>query len=108
MSRSYRVSVKERQNRTLRAEDRVSTELELIEVLPCEEMAGLLHDELQRRGFKEEDGEMVRRQKGVTIRVDPASATVTVSAEASQKVDLESERTGSAYDDIGPNSKQVK
>ena len=108
MSRAYRVRVKESSNRTIRAEDRVSTELEMIEVLPCEQMAGLLHDELQRRGFKEEDGQMVRNQKGVTIAIDPESATVSVTAEASQDVALESEKTGSAYDDAGPNSKQVE
>jgi hypothetical protein len=108
MSRSYRVSVKESENRVLRAEDRVSTCLEIIEVLPPEQMAGLLKDELKKRGFVEEDGKLVRREKGVTVTVDPETATVTVSAEASQNVDLESERTGSAYDDAGPNSKQVR
>jgi hypothetical protein len=108
MSRAYRVSVKESQNRTIRAEDRVSTELEMIEVLPCEQMAGLLHDELKRRGFTEKDGELVRTRKGVTVSVDPASATVSVSAEATQDVSLESEKTGSAYDDAGPSSRQMK
>ncbi|HZU37610.1 MAG TPA: hypothetical protein VFA18_16945, partial [Gemmataceae bacterium] len=50
MSRSYRVSVKESARRTIRAEDRVSTGLEILEVLPPEQMAGLLRDELERRG----------------------------------------------------------
>ena len=39
MSRSYRVSVRECQNRTIRAEDHVSTQLEILEVLPPEQMA---------------------------------------------------------------------
>src|SRR5438874_13251058 len=99
MSRSYRVSVKESENRVLRAEDQVSTCLEIIEVLPPEQMAGLLRDELKKRGFVEEDGQLVRREKGVTVTVDPATATVTVSAEAARNVALEAERSGSAWDD---------
>ena len=42
MSRSYRISVRECVNRVIRAEDRVSTNLEMLEVLPPEQMAGLL------------------------------------------------------------------
>ncbi len=108
MSRSYCVSVKESENRVLHAEDRVSTCLEIIEVLPPEEMAGLLKDELKKRGFVEEGDKLVRREKGVTITVDPETATVTVAAEAAQEVALEAERTGSAYDDDGSNAKQVR
>ena len=37
MSRAYRVAVKESVNRVLRAEDRVSTQLEILEVLPPEQ-----------------------------------------------------------------------
>ena len=108
MSRSYRVRVKESANRVLRAEDRVSTCLEIIEVLPPEQMTGLLRDELKKRGFVEEGDKLVRRDKGVVITVDPETATVTVSAEASQHVELEAERNGSAFDDVGPDAKQVR
>jgi hypothetical protein len=108
MSRSYRVSVKESENRVLRAADWVSTCLEIIEVLPPEQTAGLLRDELKKRGFVEEGGKLVGREKGVAITVDPATATVTVSAEAAQHVALESERSGTAYDDDGSNATQVR
>ncbi len=108
MSRAYRVSVKESENRVLRAEDRVSTCLEIIEVLPPEQMAGLLRDELKKRGFVEEGGKLIRREKGATVTVDPATATVTVSAEAAQNVALESERSGSAWDDAGPAAAEVR
>ena len=47
MSRSYRVSVRECVNRVIRAEDRISTQLEILEILPAEQMAGLLADELE-------------------------------------------------------------
>jgi hypothetical protein len=109
MSRSYRVSVKESVNRTVRAEDRVSTCLEMLEVLPSEQMAGLLSDELERRGFEKKGKVLVRREEdGITITVDPASGTVTVTAAEAEKVSLEGEKHGRAFDDAGPNASNVK
>src|SRR5438105_12859924 len=108
MSRSYRVCVKESERRVLRAQDRVSTCLEIIEVLPPEQTAGLLRDELKKRGFVEEGGKLLRREKGMTVTVDPATATVTVSTAAAQHVALESERTGTAFDDDGSDAAQVR
>jgi hypothetical protein len=108
MSRAYRICVKESEHRVLRAEDRVSTCLDMIEVLPCDEMAGLLRDELKKRGFKEEGDTLVRREKGVTITVDPATAEVTVAAEAAQGVSLETAAAATAWDDAGPSADQVR
>ncbi|HEY7428631.1 MAG TPA: hypothetical protein VH682_30655 [Gemmataceae bacterium] len=108
MSRSYRVSVRECQNRTIRAEDHVSTQLEILEVLPPEQMAGLLADELEKRGF-ERDGTILRRkQNGVTISVETSTGTVTVATEASEETTVEAERTDRAYDEVGPHAKSVR
>jgi hypothetical protein len=108
MSRAYRVSVKESVHRVIRAEDRVSTQLEIIEVLPPEQMAGLLSDELERRGFQKEGAILVRREQGMTITVEPATGTVTVVAEASERTKVEGQKEGRAYGDIGPHAKQVR
>jgi len=108
MSRSFRISVKESINKVLRAEDRVCTDLEILEVLPPEQMAGLLSDELVKRGFHKEGNLLVRRDQGVTITVDPAKGTVTVTAEASESVTLEGEKEGRAFDDVGPRAKSVR
>jgi hypothetical protein len=108
MSRAYRIRVRESLRRTIRAHDRVSTQLELLEVLPPEPMAQLLTEELKRRGFEEQDGTLVRRQKNVTVRVDPKTGTVTVEAEASRDAALKGEADGRAYDDMGPNSRAVE
>ena len=51
MSRAYRIKVSESLHKIIRAEDRVSTCLEILNVLPQEEMAELLAQELQRRGY---------------------------------------------------------
>jgi hypothetical protein len=102
------VSVRECQNRTIRAEDHVSTQLEILEVLPPEQMAGLLADELEKRGF-ERDGTILRRkQNGVTISVETSTGTVTVATEASEETTVEAERTDRAYDEVGPHAKSVR
>jgi hypothetical protein len=108
MSRSFRISVKESINRDLHAEDRVCTQLEILEVLPPEQMAGLLSDELEERGFEKEGELLVRRDKGVTVIVDPLKGTVTVTAEDCEAVTLEGEKEGRAYDDVGPGAKSVR
>ncbi len=94
MSRAYRIKVRESATQTLRASDHVSTQLELLEILPPERMAELLGAELQKRGFEAEGDKLVRRENGVSVEVDAKSATVTVRAEGEQILDLEGERTG--------------
>jgi hypothetical protein len=108
MSRSYRISVRECVNRVIKAEDRISTQLEILEVLPPEQMAGLLSDELANQGFEKEGEVLVRREGNLTITVNPNTGEVTVAAETSEQVKVEQERHGRAYDDIGPHASQVR
>ena len=81
MSRSYRISVRECVNRVIKAEDRISTQLEILEVLPADQMADLLARELEQDGY--------RREGNILVKV-------------------EGERVGRAYDDIGPHAGQVR
>jgi hypothetical protein len=108
MSRAYRIRVSETLSRTLRAEDEIGTCLEVLEVLPPEQMAQLLREELERRGFQAEDDRLVRREGGVTTAIDPATGTVTIRAEADRDIELEGRREGLAYDDLGPGEKSVR
>ena len=108
MSRSYRVSVRDSQNRTICAEDHLSAQLEILEVLPPEQLAALLADELERRGFERDGTRVTRTQNGVRIAVETTTATVTVSTEASEQTTIEAERTDRAYDDVGPHAKVVR
>jgi phosphopantothenoylcysteine synthetase/decarboxylase len=108
MSRSYRIAVKESINRVIRAEDRVSTQLEILEVLPPEQMGALLAEELEKKGFEKQGEVMVRKNKGVTITVNPETGQVTVTAEASEKMEAEVEKEGRAYDDAGVGAKAVR
>ena len=108
MSRSYRVSVRESVSKVIKAEDCVSTQLELLEILSPEQMAALLAAELEQHGFKEENDQMVREEDGVKIAVDTCSGTVTVSSETAESTRVEGERHGRAYDDIGPHASTVR
>src|SRR5437763_11679094 len=105
MSRAYRIQVRESLTRALKGEDTITTQLEILEVLPPEAMAGLLKNELKNRGFEEQDGQMVRQGDGTTVTVDPQTGSITIKAETGQTVELEGTREGISYDDIGPGSK---
>jgi hypothetical protein len=109
MSRAYRITVRESLRRVINAKDRVSTQLEVLEVLPPEQMAELLARELAERGFECQGDEMVKDlETGVTVSVDPKTGTVTVHAEGAREVDLEREKEGRAYDDAGASAEATR
>jgi hypothetical protein len=108
MSRAYRIRVRESLKRVLHAHDRVSTQLELLEVLPAEQMGALLTEELQRRGFQVQGDVLVRSDHGVTVTVNPQTGAVTVEAQAAENVQLEAVREDRAFDDMGAHAAQVK
>ena len=109
MSRAYRITVKESETRTLRGADEICTKLELLDILPPEDTAGLLKGALAERGFKEQaDGTLTRQDDGLTVTVDPCDGTVSVKSEVSEKVGLEAKRHTSGYDDVGPTEKAIR
>lgn len=96
MSRAYRLRISESLKRVVHAEDHVSTQLEMLEILPAEQMAELLEQELSRRGFAKKDDVLVRSSNGVTVEVDPCSATVKVKAEGQESLSLTAETSAVA------------
>src|SRR5690606_18780504 len=86
MSRAYRIKVRESLSRVIRASDHVSTQLELLEILPQEAMAELLERELVSLGFERQGEVLVREQNGVIVEIDPKTGTVTARIEADQDV----------------------
>jgi hypothetical protein len=108
MSRAYRIKVRQSLDRTLRAEDSVSTRLEILEVLPADQMAGLLAAELEAAGYQREGDALERKQDGVVIRVNPATGEVVVRAEACEEIRLEGQRESVAYDEEGESAKAVR
>ena len=109
MSRAYRITVKESETRELRGADEICTKLELLDILPPEDTAGLLKGALKERGFKEQaDGTLTRQDGGLTVTVDPCDGTVSVKSEVAEKVGLEAKRHTSGFDDIGPSEKAIR
>lgn len=109
MSRAYRITVKESETRNLKAGDEICTDLEILEILPPEDMATLLREELKKRGFEEQDdGTLARRDGELTVKVDPCSGEVTVKAETQQTVNQEVKREATGFNDVGPNEKSLR
>jgi hypothetical protein len=109
MSRAYRITVKESESRHLKAGDEICTRLEILEILPPEDMATLLREELKRRGFDEQDdGTLVRKDGDITVRVDPCSGEVGVKAETQETVSQEARRDATGFNDVGPNESSLR
>lgn len=109
MSRAYRITVKESDTRHLKAGDEICTQLEILEILPPEDMATLLKEELKKRGFEEqEDGTMVRKDGDVSVKIDPCSGEVTVKAETEETVSQEARRDATGFNDVGPSEKNLR
>ena len=108
MSRRYRIQVRETLRRVVKGEDHVSSQLELLEVLPADQMAELLAEELVRRGFERQGNSLTRKQDDVEVTVDLETGEVTVRAASEKEIALEGQAQGSAYDDVGPASEATK
>lgn len=94
MSRAYRIKVKESLSRHVQADDRVTSRLELLPVLPPDRTRALLEHQLRQRGYAVE-GDVARKTADeVTVSVDLAQGEVTVEAEGHLHVDLTSEQVG--------------
>ena len=108
MSRAYRISVSETLHRVIRAEDHVRCQLEVLEILPADQMADLLAQQLIEQGYERDGNTATRTEGDLTITVDLESGQVTVKAESSEEVDLRGSKKGVAYDDEGPGRKQAE
>src|SRR5688500_11560772 len=93
MSREYKSQVSQRVKHVLRPSDHVGTQLELLEILPCDRMADLLAAELVRRGLERQGDKLVRREAdGVVVEIDPDSASVLVKLETEKTIKIEGDR----------------
>ena len=110
MSRAYRIRVQESLTRDLRAEDCIETQIEILEILPPEQMGELLAQELEQRSFeRQEDGTLLRREEnGTTVEVEPCTGKVTVRSEKQETVTLEGSKEGFGYEDFGARRQRVE
>jgi hypothetical protein len=108
MSRAYRIKISESLNRVIRASDHVSTQLELLEILPRETMAALLEREFGLLGFERSGELLVREQNGVVVALDPISGVITARIEADQQIQLEREGEANVFDFGEQTSQQIQ
>jgi len=92
----------------LTAADEICSELEILEILPCDQMAQLLEQELKNRGFEEVEGKMVRKDGDVTVSVDSHTGEIKIKAESKDAVELEASREDVGYDDVGPGEEAIR
>src|SRR5262249_7482438 len=94
----------------LMADDCIETKLEILEILPAEEMGELLTQELERRGFeRQDDGTLLRRDdNGNTVEIEPCSGKVTIRSETKETVTLEGNKEGYGYEGSGPRRQRVE
>jgi hypothetical protein len=108
MSRAYRIQVSESICRVIRASDHVRTRLEILQILPPEDIAILLRKELEQHGFTPEGDQMVRADGEARIMVESATGTVTVKAETDQEVSVQGTETGFSYAQQGAEARKAK
>jgi len=108
MSRAYRIKVSESLSKIIKADDRVCTQLEILHVLPHDQMTELLAEELERRGFERKGGQLVREKDGIVVTIDPDEGTVSVSVAGEQDLELEAERVGWSADQGGKYEQQAR
>lgn len=89
MSRAYKIPISESASETIVGRDGVSSQLDLIGLLPPERMGALLLDSLRARGFENDPcGTSVSKVvDGVTIRTD-GSGLVTAEIELKQEAEV--------------------
>ena len=108
MSRSYRIKVRESLRRLIRAADHVTAQLEILEILPPEQMAEIFAAELAARGFEREGNKAIRTVKDITVEVDLPTGAVTVRAEGREHLNLEDEMEARVYDDQPRHEDQTR
>lgn len=94
MSRGYRILQNVRVSDSLRRDvdvtDGVCTDLELLGILPAEQMSQLLEAELASRGFERDaDGKMSRTADGITVSIDTATGEAAIRIDGTETATVE-------------------
>ena len=85
----------------MHVEDGVQTKLELLAILPRDELGEILASELEKEGFSRDGQHMERTdEEGVRVRVDLETGAVTVDASEERELNLEAERSGVVWEEL--------
>lgn len=93
MSKPYRIAIAETVRRHIVVEDGVETRLDLLGILPHDDMSALLEAELAKIGFEVANGLATRTDAdGVTIRVETKTRKITISMREESEVEQTTNR----------------
>jgi len=107
MSRAYRLKVSESCQRIIRGTDHVSTQLEILDVLPRETMAGLLAQELIGIEFEQSGEVLIREQGDVKVTINPSTGVVQAEVILEHEVELKAIHEGTYFDETEENDRKT-
>ncbi|NUP06346.1 MAG: hypothetical protein HOW73_09845 [Polyangiaceae bacterium] len=94
MSKPYVIRISETVRRHVVVEDGVEARLDLLEILPRDDMSALLEAELERRGFVVAEGNATRDDaEDIGVRIDVAARRVHVGIRKEDEVALTLDRS---------------
>lgn len=108
MSRAYRISIKESLSRHVQVEDGVSSNLELLPILPKDRLRELLAAELVGKGFERVGHLATRREPdGTSTQIDLETGELNVTVEGHAHLELQTERTAVVDNAVVPEREKA-
>lgn len=109
MSRAYRIRVSHSEDRIERIEDGVKIRLEVLDILPRDQMAEHLRAALVARGFDEVEGEpdvlQLAPEEGIVIRVNVQAGELEARATGEARVAASRDVERAVYDPVRGRAK---
>jgi hypothetical protein len=107
MSRAYRIKVSETVTRVVHVEDGIEGPVDLLGILPPEDMNELLRQQLQTDGFeRQEDGSMVKKLDEVIIEISPQERRIKASVDQEEEVTAKVKLDGTSYQETRRQAKK--
>jgi hypothetical protein len=108
MSRVYRIRISETVTRTVHVKDGIERPIDLLGILPSDEMNELLRQQLETDGFNRQDnGSMVKDQNGVIIEIDPGERKIQASVAQSQKLSATVKQSQQSWGESRKEAKEM-
>lgn len=105
MSRAYRIGVCEEQTVVIKGDDEVCSKLEILQILPQEQTKELLKAELEKEGFEEKEGIMIKVDGNEKITIDPNCGEIIISSNEQEEVVIKKQGDATWYEE---NSEEMK
>lgn len=102
MSRAYRIRISESVSKVIHVHDGLSAPVDLLPILPKEQMLHLLGAELEKVGWTSSEGKVTKDFGGVTAEVDLMTGQISLRIEREETATETAVVVRQGYDDVGP------